>query len=68
MAMVVATHLQLSDQTDQFADPNGSLEDIVTRNLQNIVFYVPTCPKANNISLYDGKSSLVSCRSHLKGI
>ena len=60
MAMAVATNLQLYDQTEQIADPNDSMEDIVTRNLQNVVFYAPTCPKSNNVSLYDGKSLFVS--------
>jgi hypothetical protein len=46
--------------TMSVVDPNDEMEDFVTRNLQNVVFYAPTCPKANNISLYDGTSSFAA--------
>jgi hypothetical protein len=60
MSMEVSSHLEFSDQTHLIADPNDEMEDVVTRNLQNVVFYAPTCPKANNISLYDGTSSFAA--------
>jgi hypothetical protein len=57
MSVVTGTDYQSSHPFQSVVDPNDEMEDFVTRNLQNVVFYAPKCPKANNILFYDGMSS-----------
>ena len=67
MSVVTGTDYQSSDPFQSVVDPNDEMEDFVTRNLQNVVFYAPKCQKANNILFYDGtSSSLASNRVSMK--